>query len=307
MSLSSTLQAYENDFERCAQHSPTGESQRVLAAHFRKLRAYIADVPHLWLPLSTLFIEQMAVMAASKAVRGSAGWHEARERHSKTLRALQEACHATIARAATGQAMTVPDEPWEPLSDLAAACRQLRRPDAIPAIRLFVLSPPIGRGKIEQALKSTTLKLELVGEATELPQMAARLARRPADIAFVDLQACELHDLLARIEGGLAARVVLIHHEADSAWLDGAVLRGVRGIVRADDLAAVALDVIERVRGGGIWLADGAAGRVFVHLARQACLEGGPPVQITLKNHVEWLPARRLASLSGTQDAPGCA
>jgi DNA-binding NarL/FixJ family response regulator len=64
--------------------------------------------------------------------------------------------------------------------------------------------------------------------------------------------------------------------------LDRAVVAGVRGIVRKSDAPAAFLKSIERVHAGELWIDRGAAGRIFMEMARRNSAQASDPDRLKI-------------------------
>ncbi|HSW20636.1 MAG TPA: hypothetical protein VLJ86_25660 [Ramlibacter sp.] len=316
--LGGALKAYEDDFRHIARQAPTAQTQKRLAEHFRALRAYIADLPDLWLALSELFIAQVAVIMAAKERGASPAWHKAMARHAATTQALQQTCKNMSLRLSDAHGGALP----EPATQLFTGWESVRRellkpgpvlplPDLAPAeappmgsvlapplsafvpahadaqghgkIGVFVLAPQPAIGRLRRLLRSAGPNLELAGVGSRLEDVEANAARRPSDLTLVDPGACDLAELLRRIKAGVAGRVVVTTKRVDAAWLDEAILAGLRGILDENAPAAIVREALEEVSRGELWIDQSALNRVFMEMVRCSDAQGQRHVRMELR------------------------
>ncbi len=66
-------------------------------------------------------------------------------------------------------------------------------------------------------------------------------------------------------------------NSADVAWLDKAVIAGVRGVVRTGEAPPTLLKAIDKVHEGEFWIDRGATSRIFMEMARQKAADRNDP------------------------------
>ena len=111
-------------------------------------------------------------------------------------------------------------------------------------------------------------------------------------------------DELAELCAKTRARIVLVTSSTDVAWLDKAVIAGVRGVVRTGEAPPVLLKAIDKVHDGELWIDRGATGRIFMEMARQKASERNDPD----KSKIATLTTRErqtIAALASDASAPG--
>jgi two-component system, NarL family, nitrate/nitrite response regulator NarL len=144
------------------------------------------------------------------------------------------------------------------------------------AIQVFVVALPLMSWGLERLVQSAHPACELAGTAGALDEGLRMLQARPADVAVLVVDAAptpELADFCSRC----AARVLLVTGSPDEAWLDSAVIAGVRGVVRTGEPPAALLKAIAKVHDGELWIDRGATSRIFLQMARHKAAERDDP------------------------------
>jgi two-component system, NarL family, nitrate/nitrite response regulator NarL len=171
------------------------------------------------------------------------------------------------------------------------------------SIHVFVIAMPLVRWGLERLVQTAHPQLELVGMATQIAEAMPMLDRQPADVIVLVVDGSrieELADLCAKTR----ARVLLVTNSPDHAWLDSAVMAGVRGVVRTGEPPAALLKAIDKVHDGELWIDRGATSRIFMEMARQKAADRNDPE----KSKIATLTVRErqtIAAVASDASAPG--
>jgi DNA-binding NarL/FixJ family response regulator len=76
--------------------------------------------------------------------------------------------------------------------------------------------------------------------------------------------------------------LVVLTSSPDLKLLDRMVVAGARGIVRKSDPPAALLKAIAKVHEGELWIDRGAAGRIFMEMARQNVAQASDPDRLKI-------------------------
>lgn len=147
----------------------------------------------------------------------------------------------------------------------------------IQAIRVFVVAPPIVCWGLERLVQSAHPCLELLGSA---PSMADPLPPKECgtvDVVVADFEGEEYLQPMIQLQQRTTAKIVILTGVREVQLLDSAVRSGARGVVRKSDPPAILLKAIEKVHEGELWVDRGAAGRLFLEMARQKAAQGDDP------------------------------
>lgn len=99
-------------------------------------------------------------------------------------------------------------------------------------------------------------------------------------------------------------KLLLVTSSTDHAWMDSAVMAGVRGVVRTGEPPEALLKAIEKVDEGELWIDRGATSRIFMEMARQKAAERDDPdrskiATLTLRER------QTIAAVASDAAAPG--
>jgi DNA-binding NarL/FixJ family response regulator len=99
-------------------------------------------------------------------------------------------------------------------------------------------------------------------------------------------------------------KLLLVTSSTDHAWMDSAVMAGVRGVVRTGEPPEALLKAIEKVDEGELWIDRGATSRIFMEMARQKAAERDDPdrskiATLTLRER------QTIAAVASDASAPG--
>src|SRR6185369_2266833 len=114
------------------------------------------------------------------------------------------------------------------------------------------------------------------GVASHIGESLSMLERQPADVVVLLVDGARVEDL-AGLCSKTRSRVLLVTNSPDYAWLDSAVMTGVRGVVRTGEPPAALLKAIEKVHEGELWIDRSATSRIFMEMARQKAADRNDP------------------------------
>jgi len=137
------------------------------------------------------------------------------------------------------------------------------------AIQVAVVAPAMLAWGLERMLHSERSRLEHVGSAASLAQAEQLLQQCRPDVTILDLDGGYTSEAIMEVKGWSSTALVALTSSDDSAVLDRVVVAGIRGIVRKSDPPAALVKAVEKVHEGELWIDRGAAGRIFMELARQ--------------------------------------
>ncbi len=171
------------------------------------------------------------------------------------------------------------------------------------SVRVFVVAMPLVRWGLERLVQSAHPRYELAGAAGQVTECLALLQRQPADVLLLVVDALRT-DCLAELCGACDAKVLLVTNSADDAWLDSAIVAGVRGVVRTGDAPETLLKAIDKVNDGELWIDRGATSRIFMEMARHKAAERDDPE----RSRIATLTLRErqtIAAVASDASAPG--
>ena len=145
------------------------------------------------------------------------------------------------------------------------------------SIQVCLVALPLMRWGLERLLQTTHPQFEVVGAAATPDEAFPMLESKGADVVVLDMEGSERTEPLARLSTLPRLKVLLITGSVDVAWLDKAVLAGVRGVVRKGEPPATLLKAIEKVHEGELWIDRGATSRIFMEMARQKASDRNDP------------------------------
>jgi two-component system, NarL family, nitrate/nitrite response regulator NarL len=171
------------------------------------------------------------------------------------------------------------------------------------AVQVFVVALPLMSWGLERLVQSAHPDFELGGTAGALDEGLRMLQARPADVAVLVLEEVPTPEL-ADFCGRCAARVLLVTGSSHEAWLDSAVIAGVRGVVRTGESPSALLKAIAKIHDGELWIDRGATSRIFLQMARHKAAERDDPE----RSKIATLTTRErqaIAALASDAAAPG--
>lgn len=171
-------------------------------------------------------------------------------------------------------------------------------------IQVFVVAPAMLCWGLERMVQAAHPRVELRGAALTLAEAHPVLAGGAVDILVLDLDSGYGPEVLAELQSSCPIRIVVLTSSHDVSLLDQAVVAGARGVVRKSDPPAALLKSIEKVHEGELWIDRGAAGRIFVEMARQNATRANDPDRLKIAT----LTARErqtIAAVARDAAAPG--
>jgi DNA-binding NarL/FixJ family response regulator len=171
-------------------------------------------------------------------------------------------------------------------------------------IQVFVVAPAMLCWGLERMVQTAHPRVELRGAALTLAEADPVLAGGAVDILVLDLDSGYAPEVLAELQSRCRIRIVVLTSSHDVSLLDQAVVAGARGVVRKSDPPAALLKSIEKVHEGELWIDRGAAGRIFVEMARQNATRANDPDRLKIAT----LTARErqtIAAVARDAAAPG--
>lgn len=172
------------------------------------------------------------------------------------------------------------------------------------AIQVVVVAPAMLAWGLERMLHDAHPHFELRGSAASLAQAHELLQRNSPDVVILDLDGGYGADAIAEVAACTQGKLVALTSSSDQPMLDRFVVMGVRGVVRKSDAPAVLLKAIEKVHEGELWIDRGAAGRIFMELARNHAARASDPEMMKIAT----LTARErqtILAVSSDSAAPG--
>ena len=172
------------------------------------------------------------------------------------------------------------------------------------AIKVVVVAPAMLAWGLERMVHGAHPRFELGGSAGNLAQAQGVLQSSAPDVVVVDIDGGYDPEAISEIATCTKARLVALTSSADQQWLDRFVVMGVRGVVRKNDAPAMLLKAVEKVHEGELWIDRGAAGRIFLELARHQAARASDPELLKIAS----LTARErqtIAAVASDSAAPG--
>ncbi|HWI81816.1 response regulator transcription factor [Ramlibacter sp.] len=171
------------------------------------------------------------------------------------------------------------------------------------SIPVFVVALPLVGWGLERLLESAHPKFEVVGSASRIEEALMQLERRPVEVVVLVADGLRTEDM-ASFCAKSAAKVLLITGSADHAWVDSAVMAGVRGVIRTGEPPEALLKAIVKVHDGELWIDRGATSRIFMEMARQKAAARDDPERskiatLTLRER------QTIAAVASDAAAPG--
>jgi DNA-binding NarL/FixJ family response regulator len=147
----------------------------------------------------------------------------------------------------------------------------------IQAVRVFIVAPQILSWGLERLVQSAHPCLELLGSAPSISDPLPPKERGVVDVIVIDFDGAENLQPMIELQQRTTAKIVILTASRDVPLLDSAVRTGARGVVRKSDPPTILLKAIEKVHEGELWVDRGAAGRLFLEMARQKAAQGDDP------------------------------
>jgi DNA-binding NarL/FixJ family response regulator len=149
-------------------------------------------------------------------------------------------------------------------------------------VQVFVVAPAMLCWGLERLVQTAQPALELRGTALTFAEAMPVLARGGVDVLVLDLDGGYEPEVVAELDGEEAPRLVVLTSSPDLKLLDRMVVAGARGIVRKSDPPAALLKAIAKVHEGELWIDRGAAGRIFMEMARQNASQASDPERLKI-------------------------
>ncbi|TFY96891.1 helix-turn-helix transcriptional regulator [Ramlibacter rhizophilus] len=175
--------------------------------------------------------------------------------------------------------------------------------DSKECIRVALVGPQITCWGLQQLVQSSP-RFSLVGSAPSLSTCMQGAWPAAADVVVVDFDDSEELPTLLDFLGVCAARLVLLTAMTEVAALDGAVLKGLQGIVRKSEPPGVLLKAIEKVHQGELWIDRGSTSRIFVEMLRQKAARNDDPELARIATLTQ-RERQAIAALASDTSAPG--
>ena len=173
-----------------------------------------------------------------------------------------------------------------------------------PSIKVHLVALPLVRWGLEQLLRGAHPQFEIVSTASFVHESLPLLERHAPDVVVLDLDGVESADDLSELQANARAKLIVLTASHDRALLDRVVMAGVRGVVKKCEPPQILLKAIEKVHEGELWIDRGAAGRIFLEMARQKAAQRNDPQ----KSKIATLTSRErqtIAAVAGDASAPG--
>ena len=172
------------------------------------------------------------------------------------------------------------------------------------SIQVFLIAMPLVRWGLERLVQTAHPHMEVAGTTAQIAESLPLLERQPPDVVLLVLESTNAVDELTDLCAKTRARVLLVTNSSDVAWLDKAVIAGVRGVVRTGEAPPTLLKAIDKVNDGEFWIDRGATSRIFMEMARQKAADRNDPD----KSRIATLTTRErqtIAALASDASAPG--
>jgi len=150
------------------------------------------------------------------------------------------------------------------------------------AIQVAVVAPAMLAWGLERMLQSAHPRFEVVGSAGTLAQAEDTLRRTKPDVVVLDFDGGYGNEAIVEVMTWTRANLVALTSSRDQEMLDSLVVTGVRGVVRKNEAPAALLKALEKVHEGELWIDRGAAGRIFMELARQNVARAKDPEMLKI-------------------------
>ena len=173
-----------------------------------------------------------------------------------------------------------------------------------PSIKVHLVALPLVRWGLEQLVRGAHPHFEIVSTSSFVRESLPLLERQAADVVVLDLDGVEGPDDLTELQANARGKLLVLTASNDRALLDRVVMAGVRGVVKKCEPPQILLKAIEKVHEGELWIDRGAAGRIFLEMARQKAAQRNDPQ----KSKIATLTSRErqtIAAVAGDASAPG--
>ena len=175
-----------------------------------------------------------------------------------------------------------------------------------PSIKVHLVALPLVLWGLEQLLRGAhpQFEIEIVSTASFVHESLPLLERHAPDVVVLDLDGVESADDLSELQANAVAKLIVLTASHDPALLDRVVMAGVRGVVKKCEPPQILLKAIEKVHEGELWIDRGAAGRIFLEMARQKAAQRNDPQN----SKIATLTSRErqtIAAVAGDASAPG--
>jgi len=173
-----------------------------------------------------------------------------------------------------------------------------------PSIKVHLVALPLIRWGLEQLLRDAHPQFEIVSTSSSVPESLPLMERYAPEVVVLDLDGVEAPEDLADLQANARAKLIVLTASNDQALLDRIVMTGVRGVVKKCEPPHILLKAIEKVHEGELWIDRGAAGRIFLEMARQKAAQRNDPQ----KSKIATLTSRErqtIAAVAGDASAPG--
>lgn len=171
-------------------------------------------------------------------------------------------------------------------------------------IQVFVVAPAMLCWGLERMVQTAHPRMELGGAALTLADAQPVLASGAVDILVLDLDGGYGTEVLAELQAGGRLRVVVLSSSPEVSLLDRMVVAGARGVVRKSDPPSALLKAIEKVHEGELWIDRGAAGRIFVEMARRNAAQANDPDRLKIAT-LTTRERQTIAAVASDAAAPG--
>ena len=171
------------------------------------------------------------------------------------------------------------------------------------AIQVLVVALPLVAWGLERLVQSAESGCELAGTAPGPDHALPILNTIRVDVVVVAWEDLPNHDITSFC-AACAAKVLLVTHSADEAWLDSAVISGIRGVVQTGESPTTLLKAIAKVHAGELWIDRSTTCRIFLQMARRKAAESHDPD----RSRIATLTSRErqtIAALTTDAAAPG--
>lgn len=173
-----------------------------------------------------------------------------------------------------------------------------------PSVKVHLIALPLIRWGLEQLLRGAHPQFETVSTASSVAESLPLLERQAPDVVVLDLDGTEGPESIADLQSRTRAKLLVLTASHDLALLDRVVMAGVRGVVKKCEPPQILIKAIEKVHEGELWIDRGAAGRIFLEMARQKAAQRNDPQ----KSKIATLTSRErqtIAAVAGDASAPG--
>ena len=170
-------------------------------------------------------------------------------------------------------------------------------------VNVFVIAMPLVCWGLERLVRSASPRMEVVGTGSDLAESLPALQRLAPHVVVLAIDGIRT-EVLAEFCTKTQGKLLLVTASSDHAWMDSAVMAGVRGVVRTGEPPEALLKAVEKVDDGELWIDRGATGRIFMEMARQKAADRSDPdrskiATLTLRER------QTIAAVASDASAPG--